>query len=65
MPKRSGAPDAGDLVTPYKGSFNEFFWKMGEPRLVLATRGIEIQVMRDAELTWVARAHVEVINESR
>jgi|7_EtaG_2_1085326.scaffolds.fasta_scaffold18976_4 hypothetical protein len=69
MPKLSGAPDVGDLVTPYEGSFNEFFWKMGEARLVIATRGIEVQVLdsRGTALlwTWVARARVEVVNADR
>ena len=65
MPTRSGAPDVGDLVTPCEGSFNEFFWKMGEVRLVIATRGIDLLVLDSRCIApvwlWVARARVDVV----
>ena len=65
MPKRSGAPDVGDLVTPRQSievdARSGRYWQMGEPRLVVATRGIEIQVMRDLELIWVRRDKVHVV----
>ena len=69
MPKRSGAPDVGDLVTPRQSievdARSGRYWQMGEPRLVVATRGIEIQVMREVELVWVMRGRVEVVNGRR
>ncbi len=69
MPKPSGAPDVGDLVTP-RGPIEVDaragrYWHVGEPRLVVSTRGIEIQVMKEVELAWVARVRVKVVNESR
>lgn len=63
MPKRSGAPDTGDLVTlrPEECRLYQTSWPAGEPRLVVATRGIEIQVMRDLDLIWVKRDTVNVV----
>jgi hypothetical protein len=64
MSKCSGAPDIGDLVTPRPPNWvgpDGAYWRVGEPRLIVATRGIEIQVMRDLELIWVRRDKVHVV----
>jgi hypothetical protein len=60
MPKRSGAPDVGDLVIFNPGDDAQ------PARLVIDTRGIEVLVMTEGwPDRWVRRDGVRIINESR
>ena len=59
MPKRSGAPDVGDLVVIKFGRGHQ------QPRLVIDARGTEILVMSDLnkwKTRWVRRDKVKIIS---
>ena len=70
--KPSGAPEAGDLVRPKKGTVQERYienyknwWHTG---LIIDCRGIECCVLWNAgpqSHSWWPRDKLEVINESR
>jgi len=55
--KRSGAPDAGDLVT-IKGATDE-------PKLVIRTRGVYLELMSDRDVIWIERSKVRIVSEDR
>jgi len=59
VPKHSGAPDIGDLVTLRSGITVR--WPEGETWLVVGTRGIEIQILQGGELVWLRRDVVSVV----